>query len=51
LSGQLTLRCVVQSKPAGPPSCLQVKTPVKLSAPDYINCLFDWVEDQAGFTF
>jgi hypothetical protein len=24
----------------------KVKTPVKLSAPDYINCLFDWVEDQ-----
>ena len=28
----------------------QVKTPVKLSAPDYINCLFDWVEDQVGST-
>lgn len=26
----------------------KVKTPVKLSAPDYINCLFDWVEDQVG---
>ncbi|KAI7838034.1 hypothetical protein COHA_008215 [Chlorella ohadii] len=25
---------------------VKVKTPVKLSAPDYINCLFDWVEDQ-----
>jgi hypothetical protein len=27
---------------------LKVKTPVKLSAPDYINSLFDWVEDQVG---
>lgn len=25
---------------------VKVKTPLKLSAPDYINCLFDWVEDQ-----
>eukprot|EP00887_Chlorella_sp_A99_P003063 scaffold9.g3063.t1 len=23
-----------------------VRTPVKLSAPQYINCLFDWVEEQ-----
>jgi MOB kinase activator 1 len=27
---------------------VKVRTPVKLSAPDYINCLFDWVEDQVG---
>jgi MOB kinase activator 1 len=24
----------------------RVKTPIKLSAPDYINSLFDWVEEQ-----
>ena len=23
-----------------------MRTPLKLSAPDYINCLFDWVEEQ-----
>ena len=25
---------------------VKVKTPVKLTAPDYINALFDWVEAQ-----
>ncbi len=25
---------------------VRVKTPIKLSAPDYINALFDWVEAQ-----
>jgi hypothetical protein len=45
-------RCPVMS--AGPQyeylwaDGLKVKTPVKLSAPDYINSLFDWVEDQVG---
>lgn len=51
-------RCPVMS--AGPQyeylwaDGIKVKTPLKLSAPDYINCLFDWVEDQVGrsaFTF
>lgn len=43
-------RCPVMS--AGPQyeylwaDGVKVKTPLKLSAPDYINCLFDWVEDQ-----
>ncbi|KAL4853877.1 5'-adenylylsulfate reductase 3 [Chlorella vulgaris] len=43
-------RCPVMS--AGPQyeflwaDGVKVRTPVKLSAPDYINCLFDWVEDQ-----
>lgn len=36
------------SIPAPPSPRPQVRTPVKLSAPDYINCLFDWVEDQVG---
>ena len=27
---------------------VRVKTPIKLSAPDYINALFDWVEAQVG---
>lgn len=44
-------RCPVMS--AGPQyeylwaDGVKVKTPLKLSAPDYVNCLFDWVEDQA----
>lgn len=25
---------------------VKVKTPIKLSAPEYINALFDWVEEQ-----
>jgi hypothetical protein len=29
---------------------VRVKTPVKLSAPDYINALFDWVEAQVENT-
>lgn len=43
-------RCPVMS--AGPQyeylwaDGVKVKTPLKLSAPDYVNCLFDWVEDQ-----
>ena len=45
-------RCPVMS--AGPQyeylwaDGIKVKTPLKLSSPDYINCLFDWVEDQVG---
>jgi len=45
-------RCPVMS--AGPQyeylwaDGVKVKTPLKLSAPDYINCLFDWVEEQVS---
>ena len=30
---------------------VRVKTPVKLSAPDYINALFDWVEAQVRMLY
>ena len=27
---------------------VRVRTPLKLCAPDDVNCLFDWVEEQVG---
>ena len=27
---------------------VRVKTPIKLSAPAYVNALFDWVEEQVS---